>query len=87
MEETRKDRIQLLVRRICLIITDILLVNGCVFLSLLMRFEISISAIPEEYLLKYSEKHDSFYDCCHYYILVFQNVSQFMAVCQHCGTL
>ena len=40
MEETRKDRIQLLVRRICLIITDILLVNGCVFLSLLMRFEI-----------------------------------------------
>lgn len=45
MEETRKDRIQLLVRRICLIITDILLVNGCVFLSLLMRFEISISAI------------------------------------------
>ena len=48
MEETRKDRIQLLVRRICLIITDILLVNGCVFLSLLMRFEISISAIPED---------------------------------------
>ena len=55
MEETRKDRIQLLVRRICLIITDILLVNGCVFLSLLMRFEISISAIPEEYLLKYQK--------------------------------
>ena len=77
MEETRKDRIQLLVRRICLIITDILLVNGCVFLSLLMRFEISISAIPEEYLLKYQKNM----------ILVFQNVSQFMAVCQHCGTL
>lgn len=87
MEETRKDRIQLLVRRICLIITDILLVNGCVFLSLLMRFEISISAIPEEYLLKYQKNMIPFTDCCHYYILVFQNVSQFMAVCQHCGTL
>lgn len=53
MEETRKDRIQLLVRRIFLIITDILLVNGCVFLSLLMRFEISIAAIPQEYMQKY----------------------------------
>ena len=86
MEETRKDRIQLLVRRICLIITDILLVNGCVFLSLLMRFEISISAIPEEYLLKYQKNMIPF-TIVAIIILVFQNVSQFMAVCQHCGTL
>ncbi|MBO5459338.1 MAG: polysaccharide biosynthesis protein, partial [Lachnospira sp.] len=53
MEETRKDKIQLLVRRICLIITDILVTNGCVFLSLLMRFEISIAAIPAEYMYKF----------------------------------
>ena len=53
MEETRKDKIQLLVRRICLIITDILLTNGCVFLSLLMRFEINIAAIPAEYIYKF----------------------------------
>ena len=63
MEETRKDRIQLLVRR-----------N--------QHF-----GNPGGISAQVSEKHDSFYDCCHYYILVFQNVSQFMAVCQHCGTL
>jgi FlaA1/EpsC-like NDP-sugar epimerase len=53
MEETKKDRMQLLVRRICLIITDIILINGCVFLSLLMRFNISVAEIPQEYIEKY----------------------------------
>lgn len=53
MEETRKDKIQLFVRRVCLIITDILLVNGSVFLSLIMRFDVSIAAIPQEYIEKY----------------------------------
>ena len=42
MEETRKDKIQLLVRRIALIITDIILINGSVFLSLIMRFDIDL---------------------------------------------
>lgn len=53
MEETRKDRMQLIIRRIFLIITDILLVNGSVYLSLIMRFDVSIAAIPEEYTQKY----------------------------------
>ncbi len=54
MEETRKDKMQLLVRRICLILTDIILVNGSVLLSLMMRFDISYSSIPEEYIEKYN---------------------------------
>lgn len=53
MEETRKDKIQLLVRRIALIITDIILINGSVFLSLIMRFDIDIASIPQEYIDKY----------------------------------
>ena len=53
MEETRKDKLQLLVRRIFLIITDIILINGAVFLSLVMRFDISIGSIPQEYINKY----------------------------------
>lgn len=48
MVETKKDRLQLLVRRIFLFITDIILVNGCVFLSLVMRYDVSIKAIPAE---------------------------------------
>ena len=48
MGDTRKDRIQLLVRRIFLVITDIILINGSVFLSLIMRFEINIASVPEE---------------------------------------
>ena len=53
MGDTRKDRIQLLVRRIFLVITDIILINGSVFLSLIMRFEINIASLPEEYIQKY----------------------------------
>lgn len=53
MGDTRKDRIQLLVRRIFLVITDIILINGTVFLSLIMRFEINIASVPEEYIQKY----------------------------------
>ena len=53
MEDTRKDRIQLLVRIIFLVITDIILINGSVFLSLIMRFEINIASVPEEYIQKY----------------------------------
>ena len=52
MGDTRKDRIQLLVRRIFLVITDIILINGSVFLSLIMRFEINIASVPEEYIQK-----------------------------------
>ncbi|CCX81755.1 putative uncharacterized protein [Eubacterium sp. CAG:86] len=53
MGDTRKDRIQLLVRRIFLVITDIILINGSAFLSLIMRFEINIASVPEEYIQKY----------------------------------
>ena len=53
MGDTRKDSIQLLVRRIFLVITDIILINGSVFLSLIMRFEINIASVPEEYIQKY----------------------------------
>ena len=53
MGDTGKDRIQLLVRRIFLVITDIILINGSVFLSLIMRFEINIASVPEEYIQKY----------------------------------
>ena len=53
MGDTRKDRIQLLVRRIFLVITDIILINGSVFLSLIKRFEINIASVPEEYIQKY----------------------------------
>ena len=53
MGDTRKDRIQLLVRRIFLVITDIILINGSVFLSMIMRFEINIASVPEEYIQKY----------------------------------
>ncbi len=50
MEQTKKDNMQLLVRRVFLLITDILFVNGAVFLSLIMRFDIAISEIPTEYM-------------------------------------
>ncbi len=53
MELTKKDRMQLLVRRFFLIIMDIILTNGCVFLSLVMRFDVDISSIPEGYFQMY----------------------------------
>ena len=53
MNETKKDRMQLLVRRFFLILTDIILVNATVFLSLIMRFDVDIASIPEEYIQKY----------------------------------
>ncbi len=55
MEETRKDKLQLLVRRIFLVITDILLVNGAVYLSLIMRFNVEISSIEEQYIRNYEK--------------------------------
>lgn len=55
MEETRKDKMQLLVRRTFLILSDIVIINFAVFLSLLMRFEISVEQIPEEYTTAYNK--------------------------------
>jgi FlaA1/EpsC-like NDP-sugar epimerase len=55
MNETRKDRIQLFVRRVCLIMVDILVINASVLLALLMRFELTVSSIPEEYIEKYEQ--------------------------------
>lgn len=55
MEETKKDKLQLLIRRIFLIITDILLINGAVYLSLIMRFNVEISSIEEQYIRNYEK--------------------------------
>lgn len=55
MEETRKDKLQLLIRRVFLIITDILLINGAVYLSLIMRFNVEISSIEEQYIRNYEK--------------------------------
>lgn len=57
MEQTRRDKIQLFVRRVFLIITDIILVNGSVLLALIMRYNLSVEAIPQgdiENLRKYA---------------------------------
>ena len=50
MGETRKDKLQLIVRRFFLIITDIILINGSVILSLVMRFNVDIAAIEPQYI-------------------------------------
>ena len=55
MNQTKKDRIQLFVRRVCLIAMDIVLINMSVLLALLMRFNVTISSIPEEYIYKYEQ--------------------------------
>lgn len=55
MNQTKKDRIQLFVRRVCLITMDIVLINMSVLLALLMRFNVTISSIPEEYIYKYEQ--------------------------------
>lgn len=53
MEETRKDKLQLLVRRFFLIITDIVLINGSIILALVMRFDVNISLIEPQYIDNY----------------------------------
>ncbi|MGN0328179.1 MAG: polysaccharide biosynthesis protein [Lachnospira sp.] len=55
MEETRKDKLQLLVRRFFLIVTDIILVNGSLLLALLMRFDVSLESIEPQYLEVYKD--------------------------------
>lgn len=53
MEETRKDKLQLLVRRFFLIITDIVLINGSIILALVMRFDVNITLIEPQYIDNY----------------------------------
>ena len=55
MNQTKKDMIQLFVRRVCLIAMDIVLINMSVLLALLMRFNVTISSIPEEYIYKHEQ--------------------------------
>ena len=45
MGDTKKDRMQLLVRRFFLFITDTILLNTCVYLSLIMRFDVGVVTI------------------------------------------
>lgn len=53
MGETKKDRIQLLVRRFFLFLTDTFLLNACVYLSLIMRFDVGIVSIEPQYINNY----------------------------------
>ena len=55
MGETKKDRIQLLVRRFFLFLTDTFLLNACVYLSLIMRFDVGIVSIEPQYISSYVE--------------------------------
>ena len=55
MGETKKDRIQLLVRRFFLFLTDTFLLNACVYLSLIMRFDVGIVYIEPQYISNYVE--------------------------------
>ncbi|SEV85693.1 polysaccharide biosynthesis protein [[Clostridium] fimetarium] len=50
MKMTKKDKMQLYVRRIFLFISDIILINIAVFISLIMRFSMSVSAIEPIYI-------------------------------------
>lgn len=54
---------QLFVRRTFLIITDIIIINMAVFMSLIMRFDISIAQIPEQY-------KEAFFRCALPYTLI-----------------
>lgn len=53
MGETKKDRIQLLVRKFFLFLTDTFLLNACVYLSLIMRFDVGIVSIEPQYINNY----------------------------------
>ena len=55
MGETKKDRMQLLVRRFFLFLTDTFLLNACVYLSLIMRFDVDIVSIEPQYTSNYVE--------------------------------
>ncbi len=55
MGETKKDRIQLLVRRFFLFLTDTFLLNACVYVSLIMRFDVGIVSIEPQYISNYVE--------------------------------
>lgn len=55
MGETKKDRIQLLVRRFFLFLIDTFLLNACVYLSLIMRFDVGIVSIEPQYISNYVE--------------------------------
>ena len=84
MGETKKDRIQLLVRRFFLFLTDTFLLNACVYLSLIMRFDVGIVSIEPQYISNYLENmlqsvHDNVSD----YILAVQTLSQSVAVCEY----
>lgn len=55
MGDTKKDRMQLLVRRFFLFITDTVLLNACVYLSLIMRFDVGVVTIEPQYIDNYVE--------------------------------
>ena len=55
MGETKKDRMQLLVRRFFLFLTDTFFLNACVYLSLIMRFDVGIVSIEPQYISNYVE--------------------------------
>ena len=54
MDEKKKDRMQLLVRRFFLIIVDAIILNAAVYLALVMRFDVSIAKIEPQYVHAYA---------------------------------
>ncbi len=52
-EETKRDKAQLFIRRCGLILTDIILINLSVILSLMIRFELTWESVPLEYVEKF----------------------------------
>ncbi len=78
MGETKKDRIQLLVRRFFLFLTDTFLLNACVYLSLIMRFDVGIVSIEPQYINNYVDNVLFVHDNIAAYIL---GVQTYITVC------
>ena len=55
MGEIKKERIQVRGRRFFLFLTDTFLLNACVYLSLIMRFDVGIVSIEPQYISNYVE--------------------------------
>lgn len=53
MDKKTKNELQLLVRRIFLFVMDVFVVNVAILLSLLMRFDVSLTSIPSSYAAAY----------------------------------
>ena len=78
-----KDRIQLLVRRFFLFLTDTFLLNACVYLSLIMRFDVGIVSIEPQYISNYVENMLPYTIMSLIIFWLVQTLSQSVAVCEY----